>query len=81
MVSHCANPECRAPFVYFREGKLIAVTDRFQHEHVEFFWLCGRCAQHAAPRTATGGMLPSPDRNDLNFLLRLKSRMAAVSQN
>jgi hypothetical protein len=48
---------------------------------VEFFWLCGRCAEHAAPRTETGGILPSPDRNDLNFLLRLKSRMAAVSQN
>jgi hypothetical protein len=81
MVSHCANPECRAPFVYFREGKLIAVTDRFQHEHVEFFWFCGRCAQHVALQAATGSILPAADRNGLNFLLRLKSRMAAVAQN
>ena len=47
MVSKCANPECRVPFLYFNEGKLIALTRRsasLTREHVEFFWLCGTCS-------------------------------------
>jgi len=80
MVSHCANPECRAPFVYFREGRLIAITGRIHHEHVEFFWLCGRCAKHMA-LPAADGVLPPSARNDLDLLMQLQSRAAALSQN
>jgi hypothetical protein len=47
MVSHCANPACRAPFLYFSEGKLIVVKQHFssaKKAHIEFFWLCNSCA-------------------------------------
>lgn len=47
MVSHCANPACRAPFLYFSEGKLILLKQRFspaRKTQVEFFWLCNNCA-------------------------------------
>lgn len=49
MVSQCANPKCGAPFLYLREGRLIALRHRAQPrlpERVEFFWLCGKCANH-----------------------------------
>jgi hypothetical protein len=47
MVSHCANPACGAPFLYFSEGKLIVLKQRFssvKNTQVELFWLCNRCA-------------------------------------
>jgi hypothetical protein len=43
MVSQCFNPECRADFLYWRHGRLVAVRSA-QHSKVEFFWLCGTCA-------------------------------------
>jgi hypothetical protein len=46
MVSHCANPECRAPFLYFREGRLIAIKERsgsLTTTRVELFWICDLC--------------------------------------
>jgi hypothetical protein len=51
VVSHCANPGCRAPFVYFRSGKLFAMPRRSggaKHATVECFWLCERCSQDVA---------------------------------
>lgn len=58
MVSKCANPECSAPFHYFREGKLFQVdtpgSDLRQQGpqpvtgkrpyRVEHYWLCGACS-------------------------------------
>jgi len=47
MVSKCANPECRAPFLYFSEGKLIVLTRHSPapaRERAEFFWLCSTCS-------------------------------------
>jgi hypothetical protein len=49
MVSQCLNPECGVPFLYLREGRLIALRWRAKPataERVEFFWLCGECANH-----------------------------------
>jgi hypothetical protein len=48
MVSQCANPDCRAPFLYFRNGKLFAIprSTALKQERVEFFWLCGECTAH-----------------------------------
>ena len=49
MVSECSNPSCRAQFLYFGQGQLIAMP---RHEKsmtdskVEFFWLCGECAKY-----------------------------------
>lgn len=48
MVSQCANPECGAPFLYLREGRLFAFSQRSSspsNSTVEYFWLCGKCAE------------------------------------
>lgn len=45
MVSCCANPECRARFLYLRAGKLFVWRrDDGCSSRTEFFWLCGECA-------------------------------------
>jgi hypothetical protein len=47
MVSQCANPDCGAPFLYLREGKLFVIPRpgfAARHSRVEYFWLCGNCA-------------------------------------
>ena len=56
MITECANPACRQPFQYFRNGKLFIVDSRsgqwtadtsdaqpprFKLEH---FWLCQSCS-------------------------------------
>ncbi|HEY6972621.1 MAG TPA: hypothetical protein VJA94_25660 [Candidatus Angelobacter sp.] len=49
MVSQCANPGCEAQFMYFGEGKLVAVrrpAASLEQARVEFFWLCADCATH-----------------------------------
>ncbi len=45
MVSECANPGCRAPFIYFRGGRLFAIPRRDSSSTVQCFWLCGNCAE------------------------------------
>lgn len=58
MVSKCANPKCSEPFLRLREGKLFRwdgaddkrsprgrVAEGTEALKVEFFWLCGTCAQ------------------------------------
>ncbi len=57
MVSRCANPDCGAPFLYLREGKLVAVrrAGEGHGSRVEFFWLCGMCASHLRFETADNG--------------------------
>jgi hypothetical protein len=56
MLSKCANPACSAPFHYLREGKLFQIDARAFPEtedvfekkpvqRVEYFWLCGSCAE------------------------------------
>jgi hypothetical protein len=50
MVAQCANPECRAQFLYLRAGKLFALRRGGAHSsRVEFFWLCGNCAGSVQP--------------------------------
>lgn len=56
MISSCANPACRAPFQYLRDGRLyrFELTQPATGPHLaggkepghklEHFWLCGRCA-------------------------------------
>ena len=49
MVSQCANPECGAPFLYMREGRLVVIRRHSPsptNQMVELFWLCGLCADH-----------------------------------
>ena len=59
MVSRCANPECQAPFLYLREGRLFA-TQRMlhdSHENVEYFWLCGYCSTFLRMETGLNGAM------------------------
>ncbi len=53
MLSKCANPDCAAPFIYLREGKLFhintaigpqLVTEGKPPQRIEYFWLCSDCA-------------------------------------
>lgn len=60
MISKCANPRCRARFLYMHSGKLFRFekepkedtqplmgfdpTVRKHSQGVEFFWLCEKCA-------------------------------------
>jgi hypothetical protein len=60
MVSKCANPECSAPFLYFRQGKLFRLETEGRHDRrrqlgdeqgagrclrrIEFYWLCEDCS-------------------------------------
>lgn len=58
MLSKCANPNCSAPFHYFREGRIFILDERTwpglfqkakekygqQSHNVEHFWLCGQCS-------------------------------------
>ena len=52
MVGKCANPECDARFLYFREGQLFVTyrtsTDTSEESsavtYPTFFWLCGYCS-------------------------------------
>ncbi len=54
MLSKCANPTCKNPFHYLRDGKLYQMETgvggpqlvggkKPQHK-VEYFWLCSNCA-------------------------------------
>ena len=57
MVSKCANPGCNAPFLYFHQGKLFRRERAARSSagnrngsaksarYVEFYWLCGDCAE------------------------------------
>jgi hypothetical protein len=45
MVSECANPNCRKPFIYFRHGKLFSVPRAIASATIEHFWLCQSCAE------------------------------------
>jgi hypothetical protein len=72
MVSQCLNPECGAPFLYLREGRLIALRRRAKRAtagRVEFFWLCGECANHmTVGMNLKGGMnlIPNPQETPLS---------------
>jgi hypothetical protein len=43
VVSQCANPDCGAPFLYLRGGRVFAVARGEKHADVEYFWLCPSC--------------------------------------
>ncbi|HEU4414094.1 MAG TPA: hypothetical protein VFT65_04875 [Candidatus Angelobacter sp.] len=53
MVSQCANPSCGEPFLYLRSGRLFALprhNPSATHATIEYFWLCGTCAEKMEPK-------------------------------
>jgi hypothetical protein len=66
MLSKCANPLCSASFRYFHEGKLFRIEisgargnpkSAKSSGHVEFFWLCDRCAPEMTLEHDTQGQV------------------------
>jgi hypothetical protein len=52
MVDHCANPACRKPLHYLREGKVFLFSRKNYKtngaglpDRLEHFWLCGTCSR------------------------------------
>ena len=74
MLSKCANPDCNTPFHYLRDGRLYQIDTASDSERngpppsepkrphkVEFFWLCGQCAQSMTLTYQRGkGVVASP---------------------
>jgi hypothetical protein len=51
MVSNCANPNCKKPLHYLREGKVFLFSRKNSSKQnsktlqvMEHYWLCGKCA-------------------------------------
>jgi len=61
MVAECANPQCRAQFLYMGTGKLFALRRGCEHHfRVEFFWLCRDCAGADPASFLPDGARPAP---------------------
>lgn len=52
MVNNCANPACKKPLHYLREGKVFLFSQKETTsnggkvpQRLEHFWLCGECAK------------------------------------
>ncbi len=70
MVSKCANPNCRTPFLHFGEGALFLLEANYNSEpsmgiedmsvvrrqphRLENFWLCDNCASKFIVRVIRG---------------------------
>jgi hypothetical protein len=74
MVSKCANPNCKTPFRYFREGKLFHIeaaklavntNDKKPSHKFENFWLCAECASTLTVTVERKGIVIVPIRSAL----------------
>ncbi len=76
MVSECANPRCREPFVYYRHGKLFSVPRRSagvaSKATVEHFWLCDICAKSMAIEVRHSGNPLLVTRRPIGNMLQLE---------
>jgi hypothetical protein len=59
MISRCANPECCAPFLYLRDGRLFAVHHAHEGEvpTIEYFWLCSQCSTFLKMELSSDGAM------------------------
>jgi len=76
MISKCANPACSAHFLYLHEGRVFRIMRSEDSDglemgmdptlkkrlHVEFFWLCDRCAGTMTIRYRDGSVIVQPIR-------------------
>ncbi len=52
MIDHCANPECKEPLHYLRDGRIFVFevpgarigADGKRVRRTEHYWLCEKCA-------------------------------------
>src|SRR5438094_7960815 len=74
MLSKCANPQCRAAFLYLHQGKLFRIeTEAGSHQdpaadsgarkpvrRLDYFWLCEDCASLMTLDRKNGELLTVP---------------------
>jgi hypothetical protein len=78
MVSECANPRCREPFIYYRHGKLFSVprgTAAATRATIEHFWLCQSCAESMAIEVRHGGNPLLVSRQPIENMLQLEYQL------
>lgn len=78
MVSECANPRCREPFIYYRHGKLFSVPRRTAastRATIEHFWLCDVCAESMAIEVRHGGSPLLVSRQPVGNILQLEYQL------
>lgn len=79
MVSACANPSCRKPFVYYRHGKLFSVPRRSAAAAtqitIEHFWLCDVCAESMAIEVSYSGNPLLVSRRPVGDMLQLEYQL------
>src|SRR5205809_7869087 len=75
MLSKCANPQCRAAFLYLHQGKLFRIeTEASSHQdpaadsgarkpvrRLEYFWLCDDCPSQLSLDRKRGPLATTPD--------------------
>ena len=83
MLSKCANPQCRAAFLYLHQGRLFRIeteagahqdaadpTARKPTRRLEYFWLCDDCASQMTLARKGGAIVTVP---------RVEMRVAATA--
>ncbi len=74
MLSKCANPQCRAAFLYLHQGKLFRIETAAGHDQnpgpdpdarkpvrqLEYFWLCDDCASQMTLARKNGEIVTVP---------------------
>ena len=74
MLSKCANPQCRASFLYLHQGKLFRIeTGVSSHQggvdpgarkpsrRLEYFWLCDDCSIQMTLARKDGAVVTVPN--------------------
>lgn len=63
MVGQCANPRCRKPLHYLRDGRIFifdvvdsATEGGRRTHHLDHYWLCGNCSRTMMIRQEGGGI-------------------------
>jgi hypothetical protein len=78
MVSECANPNCRKPFIYYRHGKLFSVPRAIAsatRATIEHFWLCQSCAESMDIEVHHGGNPSLVSRQSSGKILQLEYQL------
>ncbi|HEX4039634.1 MAG TPA: hypothetical protein VHX37_16370 [Acidobacteriaceae bacterium] len=65
MLSHCANPKCRKPLHYLREGRIFVFDlssdtpdgSGKRTRRLEHYWLCGACSESLAMEQSESGVV------------------------
>jgi hypothetical protein len=86
MVDYCANPECKKPLHYLREGAVFIfdvpeAESREPNSHrLEHYWLCGNCsAVHRLERTVNNEVRLVP-KEPSRFVRRKQPEVVTADQ-